>query len=440
MTYSRSALKIEVIAIFLMLFVSVLDARPTKALLNVTIHWDIISNGVLENATLDVTIPTDTQNQKIISSYFSDPYSIVADAESKIRFEFGGIRSKRITANFVVETDYINRNKNAETGRYDENNLKETKYVIINDEIKNLSRLFVSAEPYNLYEIQNWIYKNIKYNSSYSDVTITDITASTMPSDWVLQKRTGVCDEFSNLFAAIARDRGYPTRLIIGYVYVDGKWIPHAWTESYVKGYGWIEIDPTHNQFMNLNALRVRMGYSNDISHLHDSISATSKDASKINLDEKVEIQIINYTEEKPIDIDIVYSPQPQLDQNQPVIIKLKNRVEAPIFLSAMFIPPVSVECSNCIRQIMVEPKKIHQIEINLKLPPLNPNIKYIFPSTLITDYEVMESSFERIYIEQSLAEKYTDIQSLPNEFQIFIGLFVVAAVALIAIAILLGL
>lgn len=424
--------------ISLLLFLSVSHARPTKALMNVTINWDVIADGVLENASLDVTIPTNSANQKILYSEFSDPYKIVSETESKIRFEFNRVRSKRITGNFLIQTDYINRQEIEE--RVNKNYVNETTYIVINDEIKNLSRLFVSQSPYDLYEMENWVYRNIKYNSSYTDVTISDITSTTMSSDWVLEKRTGVCDELSNLFAAMARARNYSTRMVIGYVYVDRKWTPHAWTEVYIPKYGWIEIDPTHNQFMNLNALRVRTGTAEDISLLHDSINATSKDAKSISIEENVIIEILNFTEDNPLDINIAFSPQPPLDQNQPTIIKITNKEESPIFVSATFVPPLSVDCDNCSSQFIIEPKEVYQMEFTLKLPALQPNIKYTFPNTLLTEYGKTEVSFERMYIEKSLAEKYSSVQDLPSNFQFFIGLFVVGAVAIVAIAILLGL
>ncbi|MGB9614646.1 MAG: transglutaminase-like domain-containing protein, partial [Fervidobacterium sp.] len=282
MTYAEQCKKKNEFAITLILFlILLLDlsySKPLKATFNVTITWDVIADGILENASLDVTIPTNSQNQKIISMEFSDPYKLVADSESKIRFEFSNVRAKRITANFTVETNYLERYNYLANGTKD-NYISNSTYVIIDKDISNLANQFNQSSPYDLYEMQKWVYQNIKYNASFTDVSINDITYSNMPSTWVLEKRTGVCDEFSNLFAAMSRAKGYPTRIILGYAYVDKKWIPHAWTEVYSPDYGWIEIDPTHNQFMNLNALRVRTGVGSDISLLHDSISAVSKDA-----------------------------------------------------------------------------------------------------------------------------------------------------------------
>jgi|GEM_PF-6788258 len=423
-----------------LILISTINARPTSALLNVTINWDVIADGILNNVSLDVNIPTNSQNQQIISMNFSDPYTLVADTESKIRFEFENVRAKRITGNFIIKTDYLERSNSTGNERNSNEYLGNTTYIIIDDKIEKITENFTQEKPYDLYEMMNWVYKNVKYNASFTDVEISDITQSTRNSSWVLENKVGVCDEFTNLFAALSRAKGYPTRTIIGYVYVDKKWIPHAWAEAYYPQYGWIEIDPTHNQFMNLNALRVRTGTSSDISKLQDSISASSTSAKTVNLETSTSIQIINYSEEKPIEEDVFFSPQPPLDINQPTIVQIKNKMNSPVFVNAIFIPPVSVECENCSRYMIIGPNKTEEIHLNLKLPAMLPNVKYIYPNTLLTEYGTKEVQFEREYIEQTIEEKYQNLQDIPDNFKLFIGLFIVAAVALVAIAILLGL
>ncbi len=428
------------LAILLMLIFPRIHARPTTALLNVTMTWDVVADGVLEHAELKVTVPTESANQKIISMNFSDPYKIISDSESNIKFEFGNIRAKRISANFIIQTDYIDRINSNRTEIMKKEYSTNTEYIKINDEISDIAReLSGDSAPLELYNMSKWVYDNVKYNLSYTNVSISDITQTTMPSDWVIQSRTGVCDEFSNLFIAMARSKSYPTRIIIGQVYVDRKWIPHAWAETFLPEYGWIEIDPTHNQFLNLNALRVRTGTSSDISKLQDSINATSKDARTVSLQSSTTIEIINYTEINPIKTTVVFSPQPPLEQNQPTIVKIRNIAENPVFLNSMFIPPVSVDCINCSKTSLIDGGKYDLWELNLKLPPLMANVKYIFPNTVINEYGIEEASFERMQIEKSLEEKYSNIEDLPVSFKIFVGLFIIGAVAIIAIAILLG-
>ena len=426
--------------ILLIVAVHLCDARPTSALLNVTMTWDVVADGVLDHAELDVTIPSEVANQKIISMNFSDPYKIVSDCESKVRFEFSNVRAKRITASFIIQTDYINRTETGQAEIMKDGYLSDTEYIKINGEISELSgSLEENSSVLELYGMSKWVYDNIKYNQSYTDVSISDITQTTMPSDWVLDIRTGVCDEFSNLFIAMARSKGYPTRLVIGHVYVDRKWIPHAWAETFIPEYGWIEIDPTHNQFMNLNALRLRTGMAPDISMLQDSINATSKDATSVGIQASTAIEIISYTEANPIQTTVVFAPQPALDQNQPTIVKMKNGASSPVFLNAMFVPPVSVECTDCSKMAIIESGKYELWELNLKLPALMANVKYIFPNTLITEYGIEDATFERMQIEESLEEKYSNIEDLPVSFKIFVGLFIIGAVAVVAIAIILG-
>ena len=427
--------------LLLFLVVPSTSARPTKAMLNVTMRWDVVADGVLENADLDVTIPTASANQRIISMNFSDSYRTVADAESQIRFEFGNVRAKRISANFIIETDYIERNRDYANDEVRNEYYNQTESIVINDEIKDLAKsINDSSPPIELYKISKWVYDNVKYDISYTDVTTSDITQVNMPSDWVMKMRTGVCDEFSNLFIALARAKGYASRIIIGYVYVDRQWIPHAWVETFIPEYGWVEIDPTHNQFLNLNALRVRTGVSSDITRLRDSINASSKEARSVSLTTDTQIEIINYTETDPVEMSVLFSPQPALDTNQPVIVSMRNEADAPVFLNAMFVPPVSVECSECAKTVVINGSKTNHWELNLKLPTMMANVKYVFPNTIVTEYGTTEASFERIQIEQSPEEKYSSVEDLPVSFKIFVGLFIIAAVAIVAIAIVLGL
>ena len=84
---------------------------------------------------------------------------------------------------------------------------------------------------------------------------IHDYVARALTYDWtsyrlgvVPQKKasealatgTGVCQDYSRLFAAIARAAGIPTRIITG----TGDGEPHAWNRVYVNGQ-WLDVDVT---------------------------------------------------------------------------------------------------------------------------------------------------------------------------------------------------
>lgn len=63
----------------------------------------------------------------------------------------------------------------------------------------------------------------------------------------VLQTRTGDCNEHTQLYVALARALGIPTRIAAGMAYLDGKFYYHAWPE--VQLGDWVAVDPTFGQF-----------------------------------------------------------------------------------------------------------------------------------------------------------------------------------------------
>lgn len=79
------------------------------------------------------------------------------------------------------------------------------------------------------------------------------------PVDQVLGRRAGVCQDFAHLTLACVRSMGLAARYVSGYLETDpppgqpklqGSDVSHAWASLYVPGYGWIDIDPTNDQFV----------------------------------------------------------------------------------------------------------------------------------------------------------------------------------------------
>jgi hypothetical protein len=78
--------------------------------------------------------------------------------------------------------------------------------------------------------------------------------------------KKGVCDEFSNLAAAMLRAKGIPTRLAIGITFDGKEWGNHAWLEVHHKDFGWIPSDPTFREPGFVDATHIRLGSFNDVS------------------------------------------------------------------------------------------------------------------------------------------------------------------------------
>jgi transglutaminase-like putative cysteine protease len=83
-------------------------------------------------------------------------------------------------------------------------------------------------------------------------------TSVTTPVDEVFDKREGVCQDFAHLGIACLRSIGLPARYVSGYLETDpppgrpklrGADASHAWLAILVPELGWIEVDPTNDQF-----------------------------------------------------------------------------------------------------------------------------------------------------------------------------------------------
>jgi len=63
----------------------------------------------------------------------------------------------------------------------------------------------------------------------------------------ILDHQEGDCSEHTVLFTALSRARGIPTKVDIGVVYQDGRFLYHAWPVVHVNGQ-WTSLDPTFNE------------------------------------------------------------------------------------------------------------------------------------------------------------------------------------------------
>ena len=108
-----------------------------------------------------------------------------------------------------------------------------------NDEIVKQANAILGGEKNSLEaarEINDWVYKNLEKTPTISLPNALD----------VLESRKGDCNEHAALFTALARAAGIPTKLVLGLVFLDGKFYYHAWNEAFVGK--WIAVDPTFGQ------------------------------------------------------------------------------------------------------------------------------------------------------------------------------------------------
>jgi transglutaminase-like putative cysteine protease len=96
------------------------------------------------------------------------------------------------------------------------------------------------------------IYRDFTYSSGSTNVR-TGLTE-------VLDRRMGVCQDFAHVLVAAARSMGLAARYVSGYIEtrpregqpkLRGVDASHAWAAVWVPHGGWVQTDPTNNQFVD---------------------------------------------------------------------------------------------------------------------------------------------------------------------------------------------
>ncbi len=64
----------------------------------------------------------------------------------------------------------------------------------------------------------------------------------------ILNTGVGDCTEHTTLYTALSRAAGVPTKIHIGLVYLQGRFLFHAWPVVAING-EWVDVDPSLNQF-----------------------------------------------------------------------------------------------------------------------------------------------------------------------------------------------
>jgi transglutaminase-like putative cysteine protease len=85
-------------------------------------------------------------------------------------------------------------------------------------------------------------------------------TSVTTGLDEVIEGAEGVCQDFAQLAIGCFRWRGLAARYVSGYLETrpppgrprhQGADVSHAWVSVFVPDVGWVDIDPTNDQFVN---------------------------------------------------------------------------------------------------------------------------------------------------------------------------------------------
>jgi transglutaminase-like putative cysteine protease len=101
--------------------------------------------------------------------------------------------------------------------------------------------------------------------------------------------RRGVCQDFAHLAIACLRSLGLPARYVSGYLETDpppgmakltGTDGSHAWLSAFIPGAGWVDIDPTNDQFVGDRHVTTAVGRDyEDVPPMSGVIYTLGRDA-----------------------------------------------------------------------------------------------------------------------------------------------------------------
>lgn len=112
------------------------------------------------------------------------------------------------------------------------------------------------------YAIYKWIGSNIDYDwGKYNNILDNKNKDDKFGAIAAYTARKGICEDYSDLFVAMARAAGLKVRVVVGQGYSSGNWVGHAWNEVYISEENkWIFLDTTWamsgNYFDNANFVR----------------------------------------------------------------------------------------------------------------------------------------------------------------------------------------
>jgi len=84
--------------------------------------------------------------------------------------------------------------------------------------------------------------KAIRLKNWVADNMIFDLGIVSPPATEVIRNRRGTCVGYAMLLTALARAAGLPSRFLMGYVYLNGIWGGHAWSEIFIRD-RWLPFD-----------------------------------------------------------------------------------------------------------------------------------------------------------------------------------------------------
>ncbi|HVA02784.1 MAG TPA: alpha-E domain-containing protein [Acidimicrobiales bacterium] len=123
-------------------------------------------------------------------------------------------------------------------------------------------------------DLTDRVYREFHYEPGFTSIAT--------PLLEVFEQRRGVCQDFAHLMIGCIRSLGLAARYVSGYIEtfpppgqerLIGADASHAWASVYLPGWGWVDVDPTNDQFVAESYITTAWGRDYwDVSPLRGSV------------------------------------------------------------------------------------------------------------------------------------------------------------------------
>ncbi|WP_066222428.1 transglutaminase-like domain-containing protein [Formosa haliotis] len=262
-------------------------------------------NPVFEAFWQYLVIPLNNETQQLISSEFKT--SVDSRIEKSINgynFETARIHCKKPFESIQFEAVFKVVKTEAAPLKNIENLNDEDDFKALNDldfkidfySYLNGTSLTTLPEQYSgiyLFDTTKSVIENVKLLNAWVYTHLyykTEVTAVDTSLAEIIEKRHGVCQDFTHLFCAIARKNKVPARYVSGYLHQGNGFFGdsqmHAWVEVFVPHMGWIGFDPTNNILTDHNHIKVSHGKDyNDCAPLKGVLYSTGENQTKYEVE-----------------------------------------------------------------------------------------------------------------------------------------------------------
>lgn len=215
-----------------------------------------LKNDNLFPTSFEIAFPPETLYQSIfINKIYPSPQNVYLDDDDNYmaRYTLNPKEKKEIVFDGYIETfvepqqvlfPYFKKKFTKNKNQY----LSSQEFWELDENILNLELIKDLKKPYAIYR---FVVDHLDYSYSKIEKKPERLGANKT----FLDNKNVVCTEFTDLFVALAREKGIPAREINGYAYSEERYfrplslisdILHAWPEYFDESKGiWVPIDPT---------------------------------------------------------------------------------------------------------------------------------------------------------------------------------------------------